>query len=580
MNTIRSWLQYDKRHLPGDLVAGITVATMLVPQSMAYALLAGLPPVAGLYASILPVLIYGLLASSHVLTVGPTAITSVMVLGSLDQFADGEQYLGLALTLALTLGFVYLVMGTLRLGVLVNLLSQPVLAGYVNAAACIIAISQIQHFIGVEVERSSRPLMLLWQSLRHIGTLNISTTAIGLLCMLVLLFFKFRLGRILRRHRVSPLLTTVLTRSGPLFVVAIGTMATLGLSLHQRANIAIIGEIPRGFPTLSLNRFDFSHLDVMFTGAVAIAFVGFMEGVSTAKSLVSQRRQRINANQELVAMGAANLASAVSGGFPVTTSISRSAVNHAAGANTGLSSVIAAVALALTVMLFTPLFYYLPQATLAAVILVAVTNLVDFSSVLQLWRYSKYETLPFVVTFVSVFFVDILGGILLGMAMAAVLHLLRTSRPYIAVLGRIGNSTHFRDVCCNDDSETYSNMLILRVDASLYFANAQFLENYLRRAIADYPTVDYLILDCSAINSIDASALQILTDLVHEFEEADIQIIFTELKERVYSRLRRVDFVDRVGVQHFFQSTHDAVIAFTPQDQPPVPAVTLVSDMA
>lgn len=555
------WMRhYQRADFPGDLVAGLTVATMLIPQSMAYALIAGLPPIVGLYTGILPVLVYGLLGSTRILTLGPTAITSVMILSSIAGLADPgtPEFFTLSLTLAFLLGIVYLVMGVLRLGFVVNLLSQSVLEGYVNAAALIIVLSQIKNLLGIQIPRSSYPLDTLLHTFFHLGNTHLPTLILGLICIGVVLIFTYRIEGILSRLRLPTALSLAIARSGALVSVIVGMIIVALLQLDQQG-VAIIGSIPAGFPPISLGPYNFEHLQPLLTGAVAIAFVGFMEGVSTAKSLISQRKQTLDANQELIAMGAANIAGAISGGLASTTSISRSAVNYSAGANTGLSSIIAACIVGLTVSFFTPIFYYLPNAALAAIILTSVIKLFNIQSIRQLWKYSKLDTIPFFVTFFATLLVSIPVGIASGIFFSLVTYLARTSRPEIEQLGRIDYTERYGDTAQFKSAHRIPRVKIMRIDESLYFANAQFLDKYLRNAIAESPEVEYLILVGDAVNWIDASALQILEDLIHDFEQVGVTVYITELNYKVWGRVSKIGFMSRVGEQRFFHTTHQAV---------------------
>lgn len=552
---------YKRRDLIGDSIAGLTVAVMLVPQSLAYALLAGLPPVVGLYASIIPVIIYGLLGSARVLTLGPTAITAVMTLGTIGALAstDGANLPQLALTLALFLGMVYLVMAILRLGFIVNLLSRPVLVGYVNAAAIIILISQLQHLIGVDVERSAFPLMLLWRTIQNIPQTNSITLLMGIGSILFLLLFRYRLDGILEKLNVPNLLRFAITRSGALVLVIISILLVYAFRLDTVADIAIIGAIPLGFPELTLG-FDFTHWQALLLGAIAIAFVGFMEDISTANSLMNSREQKLNPNQELLAMGAANIGAALTGGMPVTTSISRSAVNYAVGAKTGLSSVIAGGMLAITVIFLTPLFYYLPRVTLAAIIITTVINLIDLKTMRGLWRYSRSETGVSLITMLSVFVFSIEMGILFGIVLTIGLYMYRSSRTPIIELGRDGYSEFYVEHFF-EEAIPIPNVLILRIDESLYFANAQFLDTHLRNILAERDDFDYLILVCSAVNTLDTSAIQILEDLVADFHALGIEILISELRSRAFIRMNAGELRDMIGRDRFFATTHEAVVA-------------------
>lgn len=557
------WIRdYRKTDLPGDLVAGVTVATMLIPQSMAYALLAGLPPVVGLYTGILPVLIYGLFGSTRVLTLGPTAVTSVMILSSISQIAEPgtDQFYVYSLTLSLMLGAVYLLMGVLRLGFIVNFFSQSVLEGYVNAAALIIVISQIKSVFGIVIPRSAYPVESLLQTVFNIHQLHIPSFILSILCITVILFFNNGLGLILNRFDLNPILRLALTRSGLLVTVMISTLIVALMQLDMQG-IVIIGDIPSGVPALTVGSYDFSEWQTLLTGAIAIAFVGFMESVSTAKSLISQRKQSLNANQELMAMGLANIGGALTGGLSSTTSISRSAVNHTAGANTGLSSVIAAIIVGLTVSFFTPIFFYLPNAVLAAIILTSVIKLFNIQSFRQLWKYSKLDTIPFFVTFMMTFFVSIPIGIISGIIASLLTYLARTIRPEIEHLGRMDYSEHYRDMVQYKQAQSIPTLMIIRIDESLYFANAQYLDQYLRNHLAESSDVEYLIIVGDAMNWLDASALQILEELVHDLERIGVTVYFSQLNLKVWGRIRKIGFMERVGQHRFFHRTHEAVKA-------------------
>lgn len=557
------WLRkYQRADLPHDVVAGLTVATMLIPQSMAYALLAGLPPIVGLYAGVLPVLAYGLMGSTRSLTFGPTAITSVMILGTIAGFADpsSSEFFVQSLTLTLMLGLVYLLMGLLHLGFVVNYLSRAVLEGYVNAAALIIAISQIKSLLGVDISRSPFPAEVLLQTVLQLHQLHVPTLSLGVGCILLILFFSYRLDGLLSRYLLNENLRLVIVRSGSLITIMLATLLVAVFQLDT-VGIAIIGDVPIGFPPIALGPYDFTHWQTLLPGALAIAFVGFMEDISTAQSLTSQRRHTLDANQELIAMGVANVAGAVSGGMASTTSISRSAVNHAAGAKTGLSSVIAACLVGLTVAFFTPVFFYLPNTALAAIILTSVVKLFNMKSLWQLWTYSKLDTIPFLVTFFVTLFVSIPIGIASGIVASLFTYLARTSRPEIEILGRVNYTEHYRDVVQFPEALPVSGVMILRVDESLYFANAQYLDRYLRNTIAELDDVQHLVLVCDAMNWLDASALQILESLIDDLQRVGVTVYFTGMNLKVWGRISKVGFMERVGENRFFHRTHDAVKA-------------------
>ncbi len=553
-------LHYRRADLTGDLLAGIIVTIMLVPQSMAYALLAGLPPQVGLYASIFPLIVYGLLGSSRVLAVGPVAIVSLLVATGISPLAElgSPEYVQLALTLALLVGIVQLLMGMVRLGFLVNFLSHPVLSGFTSAAAIVIGFSQVKHVLGFSVPRTEYFYQRVLYTLNHLGETNLVTLVIGLGSVALLLYFKYSLGSLLGRWGLKEALIMPITKSAPLVVVLVSTLAVWALKLHDQAGVAIVGAVPAGLPPVTMPTLDPSAWQFLLPTALAISFVGFMESISVAKSLASKRRQKVDADQELVALGAANLAATFTGGYPVTGGFSRSVVNFAAGAQTGLASIITALLIALTVIFLTPLFYFLPKAVLAAIILVAVANLFDFRTVKHTWRYSKADFASLVVTFVAVLAIGVEKGILAGVVTAILLFLWRTSRPHIAVVGRVGESEHFRNVL-RHEVQTCPHVLAIRVDQSLYFANTQYLETAILQMVADNPRVRHLVLIFSAVNFVDASALETLEELNRELRDAGVTLHFAEVKGPVMDRLSAIGFVDEIGQERFFLSTHQAM---------------------
>jgi sulfate permease, SulP family len=551
------WLvNYRREDLSGDLIAGVVVTVMLVPQSMAYASLANLPPQVGLYASILPLLIYGLLGTSRAMAVGPVAIVSLMVGSGIAQFdtASLTEVLLLAVTLALMVGVVQLGLGLLRVGFLVNFLSHPVLSGFINAAALVIGFSQLKHVMGIAIPRQEHTYEEVAYALEHLGQTNMATLALALLGVSTLLFFKYMVPGLLRRFGLSDTWILPLSRSGPLFAVAMGILTVWLGGL----DVAIVGDVPAGLPPLTTPSFDPADWQMLLPTALTIALVGFMESISVAKSLASKRRQKVNANQELVALGVANLGAAFTGAYPVAGGIGRSVVNFSAGARTGLASIITAVLMAVTVLLLTPLFYYLPQAVLASIIVVAVIGLVDFKPLAHAWEYDRSDAASFLVTFVAVLLIGVETGILFGVVTGLALYLWRTSRPHIAVVGRVGESEHFRNVL-RHDVQTHNTILVVRVDESLYFPNAQYLEGFLLNTISERPEVDHLVLICSAVNYIDVSALEVLESLHQELADSDVSLYMAEVKGPVMDRLEQIGFVDRIGRDHFFLSTHQAV---------------------
>jgi SulP family sulfate permease len=558
---VLQWLsEYRPAYLVGDLTAGIIVASLLVPQSMAYALLAGLPPQVGLYASITPPLLYGVLGSSRVLAVGPVAVDSLMVGAAIAPLAapDTPQYLGLALTIALMVGLLDLSLGLLRLGFLVNFLSRSVISGFMAGAAVIIALSQVKHLLGLSIPNRESVLQLVPLLITHLGQINPITLGLGLASAGVLLYFNGPLVGQLQGRGWSPQWILPLAKGAPLLVVILGTLVVYHLHLDQTAGVRVVGEIPAGLPPLTLPQLDLTTLPALLPVCLAIALVGYMEGFAGGQALASKRRERVDPNQELIALGIANLGAALGGGYPVTGGVSRSVVNFSAGANTGLASMITGLLVALTVVFLTPLFYFLPQTCLAAIIITAVYKLIDLGHLQRLWAYDRADALAWLVTFATVMALGVQQGVIWGGLLALGLHLWRTSHPHIAIVGRLGQSEHFRNVQRHPVT-TSPEVLAVRLDESLYFANAKYLETFLNQAIADQLAVKKILLVCSAINLIDASALEILEGLVADLKDLGIGFYLSEVKGPVMDRLVQIGFIDFLGADHLFLTTDQAM---------------------
>lgn len=552
------WLRYRPEDLPGDLIAGLVTATLLVPQSMAYALLAGLPPQAGLYASILPVIAYGFLGSSRALSVGPVAIISLLVAAGLEPLAEpgSPEYGRLALGLALEAGLIQVGVGLLRLGFLANFLSHSVVTAFGSAAALIIAFSQLRHLLGVKIANTESFWLLLqrlWQSLEGV---NWATLGLGLLSIALLVYAQRKLPAQLRR--LPPLWVLILTKSAPLGAVFLTTLLVWGLNLSERAGVAVVGSIPAGLPSLAFPWLSWAEWRALLPTALAISLVGFTESYAVGQSLASQRRQKVDPNQDLVALGVANLAAAVSGGYPVTGGISRSVVNAQAGANSGLASVVTGSLIALAVIWLMPLFTFLPQTTLAAIVLVAVLGLVDFHPLLQSWRYDRGDALVWLVTFASVLGIGVEPGIGLGVLVSILLFLWRASRPHIAIVGQVPGTEHYRNVL-RHEVITDPRILAVRVDESLFFANAAYLQESILQEVAARPAVEQVLLVASAINFVDGSALEALAQLVERLQQMGVGFALAEVKGPVMDRLKRAGFVEKVGAERFFLSTHQAM---------------------
>ncbi|MEO1250158.1 MAG: sulfate permease, partial [Pseudomonadota bacterium] len=467
---------YGRQALTSDLVAAVIVTIMLIPQSLAYALLAGLPPEMGLYASILPLVIYALFGTSRTLAVGPVAVVSLMTAAAVGKLAlpGSADYVLAAITLAFLSGVILLVMAVLRLGFLANFLSHPVIAGFITASGLIIAVSQLKHILGIEAH--GHTLITLGTSLvSGLGAINPATAVIGIGAATFLFWVRSGLKPLLIRLGLAPRVADIVAKSGPVAAVAVTTLATWLFELDG-SGVAIVGGVPNGLPPLQVPSFDLDIWSGLIMAALLISVIGFVESVSVAQTLAAKRRQRIDPNQELVGLGGANLASAFSGGYPVTGGFARSVVNFDAGAETPAAGAFTAVGIAVATVALTPMLTYLPKATLAATIIVAVLSLVDFSILRRTWSYSKADFAAVAATILLTLSVGVEIGVSAGVALSVALFLYKTSRPHIAEVGRVPGTEHFRNI--NRHSvETDPSVVTLRVDESLYFANARYLED-------------------------------------------------------------------------------------------------------
>ncbi len=572
---ILCWLpSYKREDLASDLTAGTIVAIMLIPQSMAYALLAGLPPQMGLYASILPLIVYAIFGTSRSLGVGPVAIVSLMVSSTLLPMAqpNSAEYIGLAVALSLLSGFILIALGAIKAGFFTNFMSHPVIAGFTSAAAIIIAFSQFKYLLGIEIGRSSFIPTILWETAHKLDTIHVPTLLIAV-ASLVLLFGRNRIGASLQRSGlIDDFAADMLPKAMPLVVVVMATGLVWWLGLADKG-VKIVGEIPQGLPGIALPALDLGMVEKLFVGAFLIAVVGFLESVSVARTLASKRRQKIVPDQELVAMGASNIASALTGGYPVAGSFSRSSVNFASGARTQLSGLVTVLFVIVTLLVLTPALYNLPKATLAAIIVVAVSSLVDFHPVSHMWKYMKLDAVSFLATFAAVLLLGVEEGILAGMALSIVFFLWRTSQPNLVELGRLGETQLYRDARSHEVT-TYDNLLMLRVDMSLYFANAAHLEDHVLRYVADHPKVEHFVLVCSSVNMIDASALETLESLQSRLKAAGVTMHLAAVKTSILRRLKSIDFFTKLEPGRIYPSAHDAAEALAKKpaasDPPPV----------
>ncbi|QTF91049.1 sulfate permease [Halomonas sp. BM-2019] len=554
---ILTWLPHYNRRLGGaDLLAGLIVTVMVIPQSLAYALLAGLPAVVGLYASILPAVLYALLGTSRTLAVGPVAIIALMTGAALSGVATPgtPEYLQAALVLSLLSGLMLVAMGLLRLGFFTNFLSHPVIAGFLSASGILIAASQAAHLLGIEASGYTATALLVSLA-ANLAAVHWPTLALGGGTLLFLLLCRRYAKAQLCRLGLSAPTAALLARSGPVLAV----LFTTGLSWHFALadhGVAVVGAIPGGLPPLTLPGFDASLWRALLIPALLISVVGFVESISMAQMLAARRRQRISPNQELIGLGGANLAAAFSAGMPVTGGLSRTVISDEAGAQTPMAGLFAALGIGLVTLAFTPLLHHLPIATLAATITVAVLTLVDIPMIRQTWRYSRADFSAMAVTILLTLVEGVEAGIISGVLLSVGLFLYRTSRPHSAIVGRIPGTEHFRSVQ-RHEVETLGHVAFLRIDESLYFANARYLEDTVHALVVRRPELEHVVLICSAVNLIDASALESLDAINARLKESDVTLHLAEVKGPVMDRLKRSDFLDDL-TGRVFLSTYAA----------------------
>ncbi|MBO9467902.1 sulfate permease [Tropicibacter sp. R15_0] len=548
---ILEWAKtYNRDTAVSDGVAAVIVTIMLIPQSLAYALLAGLPAEMGLYASILPLVAYAIFGTSRALAVGPVAVVSLMTAAAIGNLglSDPAQVVLAAVTLAFMSGAILLAMGVLKLGFLANFLSHPVIAGFITASGLLIAASQLKHIFGIEVHGHSLPQILedIWA---HLGDTNLFTLVIGVSALGFLFWVRKGLKPLLLAKGLGRRMADILAKAGPVGAVAVTILITWVFGLAN-AGVKIVGEVPMGLPPLSAPSLDPSLWSQLFLSALLISIIGFVESVSVAQTLAAKKRQRIDPDQELIGLGASNVAAAVSGGYPVTGGFARSVVNFDAGAETPAAGALTAIGIGLAALFLTPLLYFLPKATLAATIIVAVLSLVDFSILKKAWGYSKVDFAAVAATIVLTLGFGVETGVSAGVILSIALHLYKTSRPHVAEVGLVPGTQHFRNIL-RHKVETLDHVVTLRVDESLYFANARFLEEYVLNRVAEDKGLRHVVLMFPAVNEVDMSALETLEELNRRLSDMGITLHLTEVKGPVMDRLQRSHFLDELTGEVF-----------------------------
>lgn len=541
------WIKHYKREwFRGDLSAGLTVGVMLIPQGMAYAMLAGLPPINGLYAVTLPLMVYAFLGTSRQLAVGPVAMVSLLTATGVAAIAEvgTAAYLELAVMLALMVGAIQLLLGLFRMGFLVDLLSHPVISGFTSAAALIIGFSQLKHLLGIPLANSHHVHEVVGSAIQNIGATHLPTFLLGLA----------GIGLIMGAKKINKALP------GPLLAVVFGVLAVWLLGLDAQG-VKIVKEVPGGLPSLVLPGLEWSSFQALLPTALTISLVGFMESIAVAKAVQKRHKDyEVVANQELIALGAANFAATLVQSYPVTGGFSRTAVNDQAGAKTGLASLISAALIVITLLFLTPLFYYLPNAILASVIMVAVFGLIDWKEAKHLWQVDRSDFWMLAVTFVATLGLGIELGIGFGVVLSLVVLIYRAMRPHLAQLGRIPGTSNYRNLNRFDALEELEDTLIIRFDGPLFYGNLGFFREQLQQMMAEKSaSLTNIIISGESISSLDSSALQFVRDLVKEQRERGKRIIFTSLIGPVRDILKKDHLIELIGEDNFFLTVQEAV---------------------
>ncbi|MFK8101558.1 MAG: SulP family inorganic anion transporter [Saprospiraceae bacterium] len=542
---ILEWAKnYKKENLNGDLSAGLTVGVMLVPQGMAYAMLAGLPPIYGLYASTIPLIIYAIFGTSRQLAVGAVAMVALLISSGVGQLAElgSEEFIGLAILLALMVGVIQFLMGVFRLGFVVNFLSHPVIAGFTSAAALIIGFSQLKHLLGINIPRGKVHEIII-NVAQNFNQINLPTLALGGVAIIVLLAIKRMKKRI----------------PAPLIVVVLGILAVYALNLTT-LGVKIVGDVPSGLPSFSLPNINLNALQVLLPTALTISFVSFMESIAVAKAIQKKHKDyEIDNNQELIGLGLSNIVGSFFKSFPVTGGFSRTAVNDQAGAKTGLAAIISAILVTLTLLFLTDYFYNLPTAILSAIIMVAVFGLIDFKEAKHLWKTDKRDFYLFMVTAIGTLILGIEEGIILGAVLSLLVVIYTISYPHIATLGRVPSKNVYRNLERFDDVQPIPKTLIIRLDARLYFANISYFKDFVWKELKRYPDTKYFILDAKAINGLDSSGVHFLVDFIEELREKDIAFYLVDVKGIVRDVLSKSGLIAIIGKDKISTSIEEVV---------------------
>jgi len=546
---ILEWLpNYKKEWLKGDIGAGLTVGVMLIPQGMAYASIAGMPAVYGLYASIIPIIIYALFGTSRQLAVGPVAMVSLLTATAIGSFEglSTSDYISYAILLALLVGGIQFLLGAFRLGFLVNFMSHPVISGFTSAAALIIGLSQLKHLLGIEIERTHHINEIILSAINQTNEINWITFAIGIIGILIIIGVK-------KANKSLP---------SQLFAVLFGIAVVSIFSLGGlEYNVKIIKDIPNTLPSFQIPLLDLEIIQLLIPMALTIALVSFMESIAVAKAIqIKHRNYKVVPNQELISLGLANIFGSFFQSFPTTGGFSRTAVNDQAGAKTGLAAIISAALIVVTLLFLTPYFYNLPKAILASVIMVAVFGLINYKEAIHLYKSNIKDFWMLITTFLATLILGVELGIGLGIILSLAMVLFKTTKPHTARLARVPNTHFYRNIKRFDNLEIIEELLIYRFDAQLFFANV----NYFKDKLYDYERIkkdnlSLLIIDGESINNIDSTAIQALEEIIVDFNSRGVEVLFTGIKGPVRDKMIKSGFVEKANEDHFFMSIQEGV---------------------
>lgn len=547
---ILNWLpKYKRSFLVGDFSAGVTVGVMLIPQGMAYAMIAGLPPVYGLYAAIFPQLVYSIFGTSRQLAVGPVAMDSLLVAAGISTIAisGSENYISLAILLALMMGSIQFLFGVFRLGFLVNFLSKPVISGFTSAAAIIIAINQFKYLLGIDLERGQNVFRIVYEVFEKFDSINLLSIVIGLITIFIIVVSK-------KIHRSIP---------SALVVVLLGVWVSWFFNLNSLGT-QIVGEIPAGLPSFKLPEFGFDQFKELLPIAFTLAIIAFMEAISIAKALEVKHKgeYELDNNQEMISLGLSNIVGSFFMSYPTTGGFGRSAVNNESGAKTNFSAIISALIISIVLMYFTSVFYFLPKSVLGGVIIVAVVGLIDFSYPILLLKIKRQDFYMLLLTFLVTLTIGIKEGVIAGVLISLFILIYRTARPHIAVLGKLPKTNDYRNVKRFSEIEVRDDVLVVRHDAQLYFANIDNFISTLKLEIERKPKLKLLVLHCGSVSSIDSTALDQIKELISELSERNIGVAFSGLIGPVRDFLFKAGFIQELGVDHFFIDVQSAIDLF------------------